>query len=101
VIRDSKGVVLSLPPIINGEHSKVTLATKNIFIECTATDITKAETVLDILVTMLSEHCAKPYDTEATKVIYEATKETKVYPLLEYKLETVDVNQANKIVGIE
>jgi phenylalanyl-tRNA synthetase beta chain len=41
VIKDSNGVVLSMPPIINGEHSKITLHTKNVFIECTATDLTK------------------------------------------------------------
>ena len=41
VIYDSNGVVLSLPPIINSDHSKITLNTKNIFIECTATDLTK------------------------------------------------------------
>jgi len=41
VIYDKDGVVLSLPPIINGEHSKITLKTKNIFIEVTATDLTK------------------------------------------------------------
>jgi len=42
VILDSNGVVLSLPPIINGDHSKITLNTKNVFIECTATDKHKA-----------------------------------------------------------
>ena len=36
VILDSNGVVLSLPPIINGEHSKIKLTTKNLFIEITA-----------------------------------------------------------------
>lgn len=41
MIKDSNGIVLSLPPIINGEHSKITLNTKNVFIECTATDLTK------------------------------------------------------------
>lgn len=41
VITDSKGVVLSLPPVINGNHSRITLNTKNVFIECTATDLTK------------------------------------------------------------
>lgn len=40
VIRDSNGVVLSMPPIINGEFSKVTVAKKpvDLFFECTATD---------------------------------------------------------------
>lgn len=41
IITDSKGRVLSMPPIINGDHSKITLNTKNVFIECTATDLTK------------------------------------------------------------
>ena len=64
VIYDSKDVVLSLPPIINGEHSKITLNTKNIFFEVTATDLTKASIVLDTLVTMFSQYCNKPFTVE-------------------------------------
>jgi len=41
VITDSNGTVLSMPPIINGHHSRITLDTKNVFIECTATDLKK------------------------------------------------------------
>jgi hypothetical protein len=52
VIYDSNGVVLSMPPIINGDHSKISLNTKNVFIEATATDLTKAKIVLDILVSL-------------------------------------------------
>merc|ERR1711963_1203663 len=58
VIYDSNGVVLSMPPIINGDHSKITLNTKNIFIECTGTDITKTKIVLDTLVAMFSVYCS-------------------------------------------
>lgn len=57
VITDAAGTVLSLPPIINGAHSAIKLSTKNIFIECTATDLTKANIVLNTVVTMFSE-CA-------------------------------------------
>uniref|UniRef100_A0A8C6VRK9 Phenylalanine--tRNA ligase beta subunit n=1 Tax=Nothobranchius furzeri TaxID=105023 RepID=A0A8C6VRK9_NOTFU len=56
IIYDSNGVVLSMPPIINGDHSKISLQTKNVFIECTATDLTKAKIVLDMMVTMFSEY---------------------------------------------
>lgn len=42
--------VLSLPPIINGAHSAINLKTKNVFIECTATDLTKAKIVLNTMV---------------------------------------------------
>jgi phenylalanyl-tRNA synthetase beta chain len=50
VLYDSKRRVLSLPPIINGAHSAITLKTRNVFIECTATDLTKAKIVLNTMV---------------------------------------------------
>lgn len=46
MIYDSRRTVLSLPPIINGAASAISLATKDVLIECTATDITKAKIVL-------------------------------------------------------
>ena len=71
VITDANGTVLSLPPIINGKHSRIQLHTKNVFIECTATDLTKANIVLDTIVTMFSEHCAEPFTVEEVEVVYE------------------------------
>ncbi|KAI9914263.1 hypothetical protein PsorP6_008335 [Peronosclerospora sorghi] len=71
VITDNNGVVLSLPPIINGEHSKITLNTKNVFIECTATDITKARIVLNTMIAMFSGYCSKPFTVEPVHVMYE------------------------------
>ena len=44
-----------------GEHSKITLDTKNVFIECTATDLTKAKIVLDTIVTMFGQYCEDQY----------------------------------------
>uniref|UniRef100_A0AAY5L595 phenylalanine--tRNA ligase n=1 Tax=Esox lucius TaxID=8010 RepID=A0AAY5L595_ESOLU len=64
VIYDSNGIVLSMPPIINGDHSKISLNTKNVFIECTATDLTKAKIVLDMMVTMFCEYCEEPFTKE-------------------------------------
>eukprot|EP00948_MAST-09A_sp_MAST-9A-sp1_P003341 g3341.t1 len=71
VIYDKNGVVLSLPPLINGEHSKITLETKNVFIECTATDKTKANIVLDTVCCMFSQYCANPYEIESVDVEFE------------------------------
>ena len=62
MIYDAQDRVLSMPPIINGDHSKITLATKNIFIECTATDLHKARITLDTVVTMFSEYCQKKFE---------------------------------------
>jgi phenylalanyl-tRNA synthetase beta chain len=61
VIYDSNHVVCSLPPIINGDHSKISAKTRNIFIECTATDKTKAEIVINILVAMFSEYAEEKF----------------------------------------
>lgn len=38
IILDSNNNVLSLPPIINGQRTQLTMQTKNILIECTGTD---------------------------------------------------------------
>lgn len=61
IIYDQQDRVLSMPPIINSEHSKITLNTRNIFIDMTATDETKLGIVANIMSTMFSEYCAEPY----------------------------------------
>jgi phenylalanyl-tRNA synthetase beta chain len=61
IIYDSEDRVLSMPPIINSEHSKITLNTRNIFIDVTATDVTKLAIVVNIVATMFSEYCEHPY----------------------------------------
>jgi len=50
-----------MPPIINSEHSKITLNTQNVFIDCTATDQTKLDIVVNIVTTMFSEYCEQPF----------------------------------------
>ncbi|CAI5443266.1 unnamed protein product [Caenorhabditis angaria] len=80
VIYDSKGIVCSMPPIINGEHSKITLNTKNVLIEATATDKQKAFVVLDTIVTLFSQYCAKPFEVEQVEVVYEESGEKELYP---------------------
>jgi phenylalanyl-tRNA synthetase beta chain len=54
VISDSNKNILSLPPLINSDHSKIKLSTKNVFIEMTATDITKAKIALNTFISMFS-----------------------------------------------
>lgn len=38
------------------------------FIECTATDVTKAKVVLNTVVTMFSEYCSQPFTVEPVQV---------------------------------
>lgn len=100
VIYDANGVVLSLPPIINGDHSKISVNTKNIFIECTATDLTKAKIVLDTIVTLFSHHCAVPFKIEAVEVT-NADGSVVKYPELGYRIEKIFVDKTNTYIGIK
>jgi phenylalanyl-tRNA synthetase beta subunit len=61
VIYDSQRRVLSLPPIINGDLSKISVNTTDVFIECTATDQTKLEIVINMMVAMFSMHTSEPF----------------------------------------
>ncbi|KAF4104415.1 phenylalanine--tRNA ligase beta subunit [Onychostoma macrolepis] len=99
IIYDSNGIVLSMPPIINGDHSKISLNTKNVFIECTATDLTKAKVTLDMVVTMFSEYCDEPFTVEEAEVVYPDGR-LCVYPELAYRTETLSGDFINKRVGI-
>ncbi|GAB6018602.1 hypothetical protein CHUAL_000289 [Chamberlinius hualienensis] len=99
VIYDQNNVVLSMPPIINGEHSKITLNTKNVFIECTATDLTKAKIVVDTLVCMFSQYCKEPFTVEAAEVV-GSDGTVHIFPTVPYRNEIVSVDDINQIVGI-
>ncbi|KAK0061475.1 phenylalanine--tRNA ligase beta subunit [Biomphalaria pfeifferi] len=98
VIYDKNRVVLSMPPIINGEHSKITLQTRNIFIECTATDQAKASLVLDMIVTMFSSYCEQPFTVEVAEVV-QPDGTVKVYPDLPYRKEVVNSDLICRQVG--
>ena len=71
MIYDEAGTVLSLPPLINGEHSKMSASTSDIFIESTALDITRAKVVLNTMVTCFSRYSSSPFSIEPVLVEYE------------------------------
>lgn len=55
VITDSHGVVLSFPPIINGDATRVTTKTRNMFIDVTSTDRKAGDDILAVVATTLAE----------------------------------------------
>lgn len=99
VIYDQNDVVLSMPPIINGDHSKITLQTKNVFVEITSVDLHKAKVVLDTLVCMFSEYCEEPFVVEPVEVIDPSGK-LVLYPELKYRTEMLSPEFVNRSVGI-
>lgn len=99
LITDSNDIICSLPPIINGEHSKITLSTKNIFIEVTGTDWAKTNIVLDTVVTMFSEYCSDAFQIEPVLVEYQSGK-MEITPTLKYWEETVDPDYIRRQIGL-
>ncbi|KAI9599627.1 hypothetical protein BDF19DRAFT_429329 [Syncephalis fuscata] len=102
VVYDANNTVLSLPPIINGNHSKITTETKNILIECTATDLTKARIVLNTIVTAFSEYCADQWSIEPVDVIYSSPEnKTLRYPDLSEYVIDAQTDYINGCVGVQ
>jgi len=101
VIYDSQRTVCSLPPIINGDHSKITLNTRNVFMEITATARTKLEIVNNIMVSMFSQYCAEPFTIEPIEVISRHNEETRQTPDLKPRLAEVEVDYVNSCCGLE
>ncbi|KAJ2491631.1 phenylalanine--tRNA ligase subunit beta [Coemansia sp. RSA 2050] len=99
VFYDANGTVMSLPPIINSDHSKITLDTRNIFIEITATDFTKVSIALNIMLTMFSGYCAEPFSVEPAEVVYPDGKSI-MYPEFEQRTVHTTAKYLNGIVGI-
>ncbi|KAK3190747.1 phenylalanine--tRNA ligase subunit beta [Lecanicillium sp. MT-2017a] len=101
VIYDSNKVVCSLPPIINGEHSKITLDTTNVFMEVTATDLTKLGIVTDMMVTMFSMYCTEPFTVEPVKIVSEHNDLTRETPTLRPRITAAEVDYLNNCTGLE
>ena len=69
VVSDEAGV-LSLPPIINSERSKISLNTRNVFIEMTGTDLTKANVCLNTFLAAFAQYCEEPFSVEPVAIDY-------------------------------
>lgn len=104
VFYDQKRQVLSLPPIINSDNTKISMNTKNVFIEVTGTELTKCKIVLAILACQFSKHCQgqEQFTIEPVEVVYEdETLGTMVTPTLETSDFEVEAKYISRLLGIE
>ena len=100
VMMDSNGVIMSLPPIINSQHTKMTLNTHNVLLDVTGLDYTKCEIVLNTLIAMFSIYCKNPFTVEEVKVINQKTGEGKIYPDLTPRKFKTDIKYLKTLTGI-
>lgn len=100
VIYDSKRTVCSLPPIINSNHSKISLNTKNVFIEVTGTDKTKTDIVIEQMVAMFSGHCKKPFVIEPVQINSPHNKQDRVCPNITPRSFKAEIPYINSCLGL-
>lgn len=98
---DADGQVLSLPPIINSERTKITLETTNVFLELTGTDKTKLEVVVNQLVAMFSEYTSEPFTIEPIKIISPHNNESRTSPNIAPRQTVAEVSYINSCLGLE
>jgi len=96
LIIDSQKRVLSFPPIINGELTKVDSQTQNLFIEITGTDYNAIARSLNVLVTALSDMGGT---VESVRVNY--SDHTVVSPDLLPQRMKLRIDYANELLGLK
>lgn len=101
VILDAERNVASMPPIINSEKSKISVDTRNVFLDITGTDRTKTEIVVNQLVAMFSAHCDEPFTIEPVKIISEHNDESRVCPHLAPRSMEAEISYINSCLGLE
>jgi phenylalanyl-tRNA synthetase beta chain len=95
LIVDNIGTVLSLPPIINGQATKVNDKCRNLFVEVTAIDQKTAEDLLAILAITL-------YDAgfEIGTVSIDSGRKKIDTPQMKPKVISADMGYVNSILGL-
>lgn len=103
VFYDAAGQVLSLPPIINSDATKISYETKNVFIELTGTDLHKLEVCLAVLAGQFSSHCDgdSKFTIEQVEIHHEgAPGKIEVYPNLKSNEFEVELSYINTTLGL-
>jgi phenylalanyl-tRNA synthetase beta chain len=95
LIVDSTGLVLSLPPIINGQSTKVNDKCRNLFVEVTATDQKTAEDMLAILAITIYEA-----GFEIRTVSIDSGKRKIETPQMKPRVISADIGYVDSILGL-
>jgi phenylalanyl-tRNA synthetase beta chain len=93
---DKDGQVLSMPPIINGELTRVTSKTTNLFLDVTGTDYVAVERSLNVLATALAD-----MGGTIEKVHVKYPNRAVVSPDLTPQKMKLRINYANKLLGLK
>lgn len=91
VIKDKRGVI-SFPPVINSERTRVTTKTKDILVDVTGTSQETVDSVLNIVATALADRGGS---------VYEVVVGGRVCPDFGGKKVKIRYREANSVLGVE
>ncbi len=105
LLRDGEGTVLSMPPIINSEATRVTMDSKQFFIDVTGLSQRTVDRALNIMVTSLKEimpqievECVM---IETRRSATDAATDIRITPDLTPAEMMLDVKEAADTIGAE
>lgn len=96
LLSDAEGGVLSLPPIINSEATRVTRETTDVVIDVTGLEDRHVDRALNIVVTSLLESCPEAY-VETAEIRYG--RQSRSTPALEPQKVLLDPAEAGDLIG--
>ena len=99
IIVDSAGTVLSFPPIINSQATKVNDRCRNLFVEVTATDRETAEDLLAIIAMTLYD---AGFEIRTVRIVHSGSRKKKKNetPKMKPKVISADLGYVNSILGL-
>ena len=95
ILHDSKGTILSLPPIINSVDTAVTPETRNLFFDITCLNKKIANYALNVLVCNIAER-----NGQIKSVNIKYPDHTEILPDLTPQKRDLHLNYVNKILGL-
>jgi phenylalanyl-tRNA synthetase beta chain len=97
IILDSKNTVLSFPPIVNSNATKITADIKNILVEVTATNKRTAEDTIAIIAMSLFD---SGYEIQPVTYDDIDTGKKELTPNMDPKMMHIDSSYINQVLGL-
>ena len=97
MILDRKGMVLSMPPIINGEYTRIDEATRELFIDVTGTDLKAITEVLNVICVTLADRGAEVHEVHN----HYPDGSVLTTPNLDPWMMELDNGYVNRTLGVE
>lgn len=99
IFEDSKNKILSMPPIINSEEiGKITIDTKEVFIECSGSNLVRLNQILNIICCMFADFGGEIYQMNIN-FDSEYLEKKIITPSLDFKKMVINIDDLNSIIS--